>query len=94
MGYLQTSKTVRDWIFPIITAGALSDSLYLLMVHCLEMTNTDLSQTTTLPLLDMGEIWMFAFFWFLSWWLVGIFGEDRFCGAKKEGDGMGDNKVT
>lgn len=92
MGYLQTSKTARDWIFPIVVAGALSDSLYLLIVHCLEMTNTDQS-ASNLSLLDFGEVWMFVVFFFLSWWLVGIFWEDRFCRAE-ERDLKGDARVT
>jgi hypothetical protein len=35
---------------------------------------------------------MFGFFFFLSWWLVGVFWEDRFCKGDRKGEGEGDTK--
>jgi hypothetical protein len=96
MGYLQHWPSSKNWIFPLIVASGLAHNVCLLLKYSLKADNMygkELINEGILVSISVGQIFMFGFVFLLSWWLTGIFGEEKY-GWAKEGGGAGDGLET
>lgn len=89
MGRIQGSKEARNWIFPVIVASGITDNICKVLVYVSQadkMNRGRLVDPELLEIVCVSQIFMFGFFFLLSWWLTGIWGEEKYGWAKTEGE--------